>query len=115
MLKMHILMRDWQLQARVGIYQHEKESPQFLRLKLELTLVKPPTLDALAETVDYDWLHQTIGELCVAKHYNMLEDLAQAILQVLQQKMHITAVSMTLLKLHAFPDTKPGVKIEWQR
>ena len=114
-MKMHILMQDWQLKARVGIYPHEKESPQFLRFKLQLTLIKSPDMGEINSSVDYDWLHKTISEVCLAEHYLLLEDLSQTILNILQQKQHVVAIKMTMLKMHAFSDAKPGVLIEWTR
>jgi len=96
-----ILINNLKVSAKVGIYAFEKENPQVLDCSLEvkLNLTKSKQSDNLEDTVDYGQLVAIIKKIAISKQFNLLEHLAQTIINVLQAEFkRVQHIKISLLK-----------------
>ena len=74
--------------------------------------------DDIRHTVDYDQVVSALEELLASRHFNLLEHLSQAMLDVLGQRFPIKRAEITLAKPLAVPKAR-RVSVtrtaEWKR
>ena len=96
------LMRidDLALDASIGIYPHERAQPQVVLADLELVFsaVSAAWSDEISHTIDYDEVLGCIKELLASRHFNLLETLAQKMLDSLQERFPVERMVVTLSK-----------------
>ena len=108
------------LPASIGIYAHEKAAPQpvdiDLRLAIDGTLAAAATTSA---TVDYDEVVDAIAALLASRHFNLLEHLSQAVLDLLGERFPVRRARVTIAKpLAITPRARPARRsrrAEWKR
>ena len=95
-----IILRDIVCQAKVGVSQTERASPQAVILEAQLFLdLKPAgTADELALSVDYVAIQQTIQKCAHGKSYRLLETLAEDAADALFQRFAISQVIVRVRK-----------------
>ncbi|MBN9696874.1 MAG: dihydroneopterin aldolase [Zoogloea sp.] len=108
------------LQASIGIYAHEIAAPQ--PLEIDLSLAIDGTLaarsDDIRHTVDYDQVVEALEELLAGRHFNLLEHLSQAMLDLLGERFPIKRAEITLAKPLAVPKARRvsvSRAAEWKR
>ena len=97
----HIIVEGLEFPWRVGVYDHEYDRPQTLRISLDLTALEPPDPEAdnYATVPCYDSLCRRIRELAGQGHVRLIETLAHRIaLLALEQDPRITAASVRVEK-----------------
>lgn len=111
-----IFIKDWVLEASIGIHAHEKEARQHLRVNLTFSQDSGASVQTIADVVDYD-IHKTaIAALICSQHYDLLETLADDIADLaLATDTKINAVHVQLEKLDVYKDCICGVVIEKKR
>ncbi len=108
------------LPASIGIYAHEKAAPQpvdiDLRLAIDGTLAARS--DDIRHTVDYDEVVDAIAALLASRHFNLLEHLSQAVLDLLGERFPVRRAEVTIAKPLAVPRARRvagGRRAEWKR
>jgi dihydroneopterin aldolase len=114
----HVFIRDLVLSALIGVYRHEKENPQPIRINLDLAVKENsiPSRDRLEEVVSYEDIANGVREMVANGHVNLVETLAQEISDMCFEHQRVQAVRVRIEKLTVFEDaTSAGVEIERYR
>lgn len=111
-----IFIRDMDLEALIGIYDHEKETPQPLRINIELGVRegRASLTGDIDDTVDYEKVVNGVREIATAGHIGLLETLAEKIADFCMTTPLVMTATIRLEKLAAVPGTA-GVGIEITR
>ena len=114
----HVFIRDLTLPALIGIYIHEKENPQPIRINLDLAVKANMTAnkDRLADVVSYEEIADGVRKLIASGHVNLVETLAQQIADMCFSHQRVQTVRVRVEKLAVFEDAaSAGVEIERNR
>ena len=114
----HVFIRDLMLTALIGVYRHEKENPQPIRINLDLAVKENLTAnkDRLTEVVSYEDIADGVRKLVAIGHVNLVETLAQRIADMCFNHQRVQAVRVRIEKLAVFEDAaSAGVEIERYR
>ena len=108
------------LPASIGIYDHERAAPQ--PVDIDLLLAIDGTLaarsDDIRHTVDYDEVVDAIAALLASRHFNLLEHLSQAVLDLLGARFPVRRAEVTIAKPLAVPRARRvsvSRRAEWKR
>ena len=85
-----------------GVLPEEQTRPQPFEVDVELTvdLEQAGDSDALDDTVDYSAVAEAISRVVRSERYQLLERLATRIAEVCAVDERVTAVAVTVRKLH---------------
>lgn len=112
----HILVRDLELPARIGVYQHERSGHQRIRVNLDVAVAEgdPAAIDdRLANVVDYERMVTGVRSIVAAGHVNLVETLAERIAALCLEDSRVRHVRVRVEKLEVFPDAASvGIEIE---
>ena len=109
-----IFIHDLRLEARIGVYDWEKAEPQPLLIDLEFetaSLLACRT-DQIGDTVDYAEVVARLRELSMARHFDLVEALAEAMALLVQREFDVPWLRLTLTKLAPFPGAEVGIVLE---
>lgn len=113
-----LFVRDLVLDARIGVYRHEQNRTQRVRINLDLTVEEPaePAADELAAVVSYEPLVLAARAIVAEGHIKLVETLAARLAAMCLEDPRVHAVRVRVEKLDVFPDTAAvGVEIERER
>lgn len=106
-----ILVRDFIVPARIGIYPHEHQAAQRISVSLEVLLRNHEIRrDDIEDTMSYEGLVQAIRDL-PKQHFNLVEILAEHLAGVALQDDRVDAVTVTVEKLDVYPEGRVGTQI----
>jgi dihydroneopterin aldolase len=113
--RLRVRVTGLKLEAEVGVYEHEYGRTQPLSVTLDAevddTALRPD--GALADAVNYAALAELVRQIAHARHHELLEDLAQAVLDAAFADPRITRMSLHIDKLTALEDAESvGVSLE---
>ena len=110
----HILIRDMVVSCHVGVYSHEKENAQRVRVNIDLGVVSvsPAEDESLADVVCYEAMQNDVRALMQRGHIRLVETLASRIAEMCLEDRRVRVVRVRLEKLEAVPDAIVGVEIE---
>ncbi len=118
----HVFIRDLMLTASIGVYQREHETPQRIRINLDLAVddegASPMSRQAvgrddLARVVDYEAVANQVRAIVSVGHVQLVETLAERIADAILQDGRIRIVRVRVEKLDVFADaSSAGVEIE---
>ena len=114
----HVFIRDLLLSALIGVYRHEKENPQPIRINLDLAVKENSTInrDRLEEVVSYADIANGVRKMVANGHVNLVETLAERISDMCFEHRRVQAVRVRIEKLAVFEDAaSAGVEIERYR
>ena len=85
-----------------GVLPEEQTRPQPFEVDVELTvdLTRPGESDSLDDTVDYSAVAEAVSRVVRSERYQLLERLATRIAEVCAVDERVTAVAVTVRKLH---------------
>lgn len=85
-----------------GVLPEEQTRPQPFEVDLELTvdLAAAGESDAIEDTVDYSAVSEAVSRVVRSERYQLLERLAMRIAEVCRTDVRVTAVVVTVRKLH---------------
>ena len=85
-----------------GVLPEEQTRPQPFEVDVELTVdaTKAGETDALEDTVDYSAVSEAVSRVVRSERYQLLERLATRIAEVCKVDERVTAVAVTVRKLH---------------
>lgn len=108
-----IRVLDLQVDCIVGVYPHERDSPQplFIDVELDCELRKSAASDDLVDTVDYDALSQRIQAQVRDAKCLLLERVAAMVLGLCVETPGVRAATVRVRKPQALRDART-VEIE---
>jgi dihydroneopterin aldolase len=101
--------------ANLGILDHERASPQPIRVDAELNLGTQPLLprdDDILHVLDYRKVRKIIIEECTAEHMNLLESMIGKLALRLLQLPGVVGVRVRIAKLAIFDDCEVAIRME---
>ncbi len=101
--------------ANLGILDHERSSPQPIRVDAELnqgTQPLQPHDDDISHVLDYRKVRQIIIDECTAEHVNLLESLIGKLALRLLRLPGVIGVRVRIAKLEIFDDCEVAIRIE---
>ncbi|MCY3828020.1 MAG: dihydroneopterin aldolase [Rhodospirillaceae bacterium] len=114
----HIFVRDLVLTCSIGVYRHERDAPQRVRLNIDLAIADDTAgdTDRLGDTVSYEGIVDRARAIVDARHYNLVETLAEALAAMCLDDPRVRVSRIRVEKLDVFADTGAvGVEIERPR
>ena len=112
-----IEIRGMRLHGRHGANpgERDREQPFDVDVELELDLSRAASSDDLAETVDYAGLHAAIARIVRERSYNLLERLAQEILDATFADVRVRSASVSVAKPNLLDGATPRVTLRRAR
>lgn len=114
----HVFIRDLILNCYMGIYEHEKNNPQKIRINVDLSVVENSGNldDDINNVVCYEKIVTSIETIVKSGHVNLVETLAENIAELTLQDQRVSCVSVRVEKLEAIKNTTSvGIEIERHR
>lgn len=111
----HMFVRDFVLNCSIGVYRHERDAPQRVRLNLDLAVVDDQAgeSDQIDDTVSYEHIVDQARTIVADKHYNLVETLAEALAVMCLADHRVRTARVRVEKLDVFADVAAvGVEIE---
>ena len=116
----HVFVRDMVLVASIGIYPHEHESRQRVRINIDLGVADEAAragttvgTDEISRVVDYEKIANRARTIVSAGHTRLVETLAERIAESCLANVRVLSVRVRVEKLDIFADaTSAGVEIE---
>lgn len=111
----HVFVRDLVLDARIGVYAHERKGAQRIRINLDLAVVEPEQGigDDIRDVVCYEAVVNDTKAIIAEGHMNLVETLAEKIAARVLARETTVSVRVRVEKLDAVADAMSvGVEIE---
>jgi dihydroneopterin aldolase len=111
----HVFIRDFELDALIGIHPIEKEQAQRIRINLDLAVSEPVSdlHDDLANVVCYEQMANNIRAIVATGHINLVETLAERVAAMSLEDRRVRRVRVRIEKLNAISGASgAGVEIE---
>ncbi len=110
----HIFIKDLELMAVIGVYDHEKNNRQRVVANIDITVQENPNAaDEIDEVVCYHKVVKKIQSICENGHVHLLETLAETIAETCLEDQRILAIRVKLEKPEALREAASvGVEIE---
>ena len=113
-----IFLNDFMLEANIGVYKHEKEGTQPLRINVVAKVKNPKKINDsnLQSVVCYNQISKKIKKIVKSGHTILLEKLAEKIFQECFRNKRIETIKIRLEKLDAIQGAaSAGIEVERSR
>ena len=113
-----IFIREFRVDAWVGIYEWEKQRPQTLEMEIEIGIPgnEVGRTDHIYDTVHYGEVVERIGRELAERKFKLLEALAEHVCTLVMDEFHAPWVKVSVAKLgHIRNVRKVGVTLERRR
>ena len=114
----HVFVRDLDLMALIGIYDHEKVNAQRIIVNVDLSVqeVEGPMSDEIDHVVSYEIVVKKIEAIVAAGHVNLVETLAEKFAESCLKDKRVLAARVRIEKPDIIPNARSvGVEIERSR
>ncbi|MCF6195567.1 MAG: dihydroneopterin aldolase [Emcibacter sp.] len=114
----HVFIRDLVLESYIGIYNHEKNTPQKIRVNVDLSVMEDSRNlnDDIDNVVCYEKIADAIKTIVNSGHVHLVETLAENIAEMNLQDPRVSCVRVRVEKLEAIENTTSvGIEIERYR
>jgi len=114
----HVFIRDLVLDSYIGIYDHEKNKPQKIRVNIDLSVRENTKAlnDDIDNVVCYQKIADSIETIVKSGHVHLVETLAENIAEMSLQDSRVSSVRVRVEKLEAIKNTASvGIEIERTR
>jgi dihydroneopterin aldolase len=121
----HVFLRDMVLNASIGVFAHEQDAPQRIRINVDLAVVDDGAWalsrsavgrDELSRVVDYAVVADQVRAIVGAGHVRLVETLAERIAEACLEDERVEHVRIRIEKLDVFADAaSAGIEIERRR
>ena len=111
----HVFIRDFMVDCLIGVYEHEKCSPQRVRVNLDLAVDEGehPIIDDILNVVSYETMANGILAIADEGHVNLVETLAERIADMCFDDQRVDSVRVRIEKLDIIENAgSVGVEIE---
>ena len=113
-----IFLNDFMLEANIGVYKHEREKTQPLRINVVAKVKNPKKINDsnLQSVVCYNQISKKIKKIIKSGHTILLEKLAEKIFQECFTNKRIETMKIRLEKLDAIQGAaSAGIEVERSR
>lgn len=112
--KSRLFVRQLQVAAKIGVHSWEKLDLQPVVIDLEMSLPSelPCHTDKLVDAINYAEVVSMLKYLATARHYELVESMAETMAHSIQHKFIIPWLKLRLSKLAPFPGAEVGIEIE---
>ncbi|MBL4801030.1 MAG: dihydroneopterin aldolase [Emcibacter sp.] len=114
----HVFIRDLELDSRIGVYDHEKNGHQRIRINVDLSVIENDQNlgDNIDNVVCYEKIATAIEKIVNSGHVHLVETLAENIAEMSLQDARISCVRVRVEKLEAIKNAASvGIEIERYR
>ena len=111
----HVFVRDLVLDALIGIHAHELDTPQRVRINLDLAVREDEggLEDDLANVVCYEQLVNGVQQIFNEGHVGLVETMAESIAEMCLNDLRVRSARVRVEKLDIFENAQSvGVEIE---
>ncbi len=111
----HVFIRDFCVDALVGVYRHEHHERQPIRINVDLAVEDPGPnhQDDLADVVNYADIVARIDSVLAAGHVKLIETLAERIAADCLADARVLGIRVRVEKLNIIPRAASvGIEIE---
>ncbi len=111
----HVFIRDMIVDCSIGIYGHEKEHEQRVRINLDLAVVEGDMSinDDIRNVISYEDMAKGIEAIIARGHINLVETLAENIAEMCLEDHRVRVARVRVEKLDIIPSAESvGVEIE---
>lgn len=111
----HVFIRDMVIDCSIGIYTHEKEHEQRVRINLDLAVGEGDDLinDDIRNVISYEDMAKGIEAIIATGHINLVETLAENIAEMCLQDKRVFSARVRVEKLDIIASAESvGVEIE---
>ncbi|HQT45695.1 MAG TPA: dihydroneopterin aldolase [Acidocella sp.] len=118
----HMFIRDMQLNASIGVYPHEHNAAQRVRINIDLAVEDDGAAklsraaigaDDVSRVVDYETIVLRVREIVAAGHVQLVETLAERLAEACLADARVRLARVRVEKLDVFPDAAAaGVEVE---
>ncbi len=111
----HVFVRDLDLMALIGIYDHEKVKPQRIVVNVDLSVqeTEGPMSDEIDHVVSYEIVVKKIEAIVAAGHVNLVETLAEKFAEACLRDKRVLAARVRIEKPDIIANARSvGVEIE---
>ena len=111
----HVFIRDMVVDCSIGIYTHEKEHEQRVRINLDLSVGEGDSLinDDIRNVISYEDMATGIEAIIAQGHINLVETLAEKISDMCLQDLRVLVARVRVEKLDIIASAASvGVEIE---
>ena len=114
----HVFVRDLEILALIGIYDHEKVKPQRIIVNIDLSVHEAdgPVTDEISHVVSYEIIAQKVEAIVAEGHVNLVETLAEKFAEACLRDKRVAAARVRIEKPDIIPNARSvGVEIERAR
>ena len=114
----HVFVRDLDLMALIGIYEHEKTDPQRIIVNIDLSVKEGdgPQGDDIGHVVSYEIVVKKVEQIIAEGHINLVETLCEKIAAACLRDKRVVAARVRVEKPDIIKNARSvGVEIERQR
>ena len=111
----HVFIHDMVIDCSIGIYTHEKEHEQRVRINLDLAVGEGDHLinDDIRNVISYEDMAKGVEAIIAAGHINLVETLAENIAEMCLQDKRVFSARVRVEKLDIISSAESvGVEIE---
>ena len=111
----HVFIHDMVIDCSIGIYTHEKEHEQRVRINLDLAVSEGDQLinDNIRNVISYEDMAKGVEVIIAAGHINLVETLAENIAEMCLQDKRVFSARVRVEKLEIIASAESvGVEIE---
>lgn len=106
-----ILVRDFIVPARIGIYAHEHDVLQQISVTVDVTLAQWEIgHDDITDTMSYEDLVRAIRNL-QSRHFELVETMAEHLAVIALTDDRAAAVTVRVEKIEVYPEGRVGTEI----
>ena len=111
----HVFVRDLELMALIGIYEHEKVDPQRIIVNIDLSVREGegPQDDDIGHVVSYEIVVKKVEQIIAGGHINLVETLCEKIAAACLRDKRVVAARVRVEKPDIIRNARSvGVEIE---
>ena len=114
----HVFVRDLEIMALIGIYDHEKIKPQRIIVNIDLSVHEAdgPITDDISHVVSYEIIAKKVEAIVAEGHLNLVETMAERFAEACLRDKRVAAARVRIEKPDIIPNARSvGVEIERSR
>jgi 7,8-dihydroneopterin aldolase/epimerase/oxygenase len=112
----HVFVRDLEVMALIGIYDHEKQEPQRVTINIDLSVREGSGDDDISHVVSYEIIVKKVEATVAEGHINLVETLCEKIATSCLTDKRVVAARVRVEKPDIIPNARSvGVEIERSR
>jgi dihydroneopterin aldolase len=111
----HVFVRDLEIMALLGVYEHEKRKPQRIVLNIDLSVREDLVnlADDIENVVSYEAVVRRVEAIVAQGHVHLVETLAERIAEACLADERVSAARVRVEKPDIIPNARSvGVEIE---